>query len=90
MTDRRFAAPSAALSTIRARYRFIEGDTVSVPVRPSGAWLGCDRWRQRACHPHTKAGLRWQLVSDTVLAALADDRWLTAQLEAPRYVDVPA
>lgn len=73
----------------RARYWLIEGDAVSSAVRPPGAWLGRDRWRQAARHPQTKAGLRWQPVSDTVLAALANDGWLTAQLEAPRYVDEP-
>jgi hypothetical protein len=73
----------------RARYWLIEGDSVSSAVRPPGTWLGRDRWRQAARHPQTNAGLRWQRVSDSVLAALANDGWLTAQLEAPRYPDAP-
>lgn len=71
----------------RARYWRIAGETVLPVPAPGG---GCDAWRRRVgFRARAELGLHWQPVSDTVLAALADDGWLTAQLEAPRYVDEP-
>ncbi|NRO99187.1 hypothetical protein GWC77_25145 [Paraburkholderia sp. NMBU_R16] len=69
----------------------VTGDGVSLAEAPgaaTGGWL--DAWRRWAGYrPRAEAGLHWQPVSDTVLAALADDRWLAEQLQTPRYVDVP-
>jgi hypothetical protein len=80
-------SPDAPRFSRGARYWRVKGDSVS-PTPAPGGWL--DTWRRRAGYrPRAEAGLQWQSISATVLAALADDRWLRSQLERPRYDDVP-
>ncbi|QCP55035.1 hypothetical protein FAZ95_37040 [Trinickia violacea] len=70
------------------RYWRVDGDTVE-PVMVPGGWL--DALRRRAGRPaRVDVGLAWQPVSPTLIGALADDDWLRAQLDQPRYTEQPA
>ncbi|MCV9915009.1 hypothetical protein OIV57_23025 [Burkholderia pseudomallei] len=69
------------------RYWHVDGDQIEPIPAPGGRHDAWRRWLgQRA---RAEAGLTWQTVPPTVIAALADDGWLRAQRIAPRYVDSP-
>ncbi|CAB3972592.1 MULTISPECIES: hypothetical protein [Burkholderia] len=69
------------------RYWHVDSDQI-VPIPAPGGWYHAwRRWLgQRA---RAEAGVTWQAVPPTVIAALADDGWLRAQRIAPRYADSP-
>jgi len=85
--DAHFPAPSAAYPLILRAYG---GAVVCVKgmhrLVAGVCWLAA---RHGASAQFRKVELQYCGIKTAAVAAMVDDSWLTAQLEAPRYVDAP-